>query len=104
MDTRGGEPASPNARPCFKTIAIPSQSSLSETINKTLSNFTMSGMCGNCDCADKSQCVKKGNTMVIETEKSYISTVVTDDVIFGTLENGCKCGANCSCTTCTCGH
>ncbi|KAL4271899.1 hypothetical protein GQ457_13G003530 [Hibiscus cannabinus] len=64
----------------------------------------MSNTCGNCDCADKSQCVKKGNTMVIETEKSYISTVVTDDVIFGTLENGCKCGANCSCTTCTCGH
>ncbi|KAK8368782.1 hypothetical protein V6Z12_A01G065400 [Gossypium hirsutum] len=35
----------------------------------------MSNTCGNCDCSDKSQCVKKGssNTMVIETEKRYIS-------------------------------
>ncbi|KAB1669957.1 hypothetical protein E1A91_A01G065300v1 [Gossypium mustelinum] len=36
----------------------------------------MSNTCGNCDCSDKSQCVKKGssNTMVIETEKRYICT------------------------------
>ncbi|RRT34140.1 hypothetical protein B296_00056759 [Ensete ventricosum] len=30
--------------------------------------------CGNCDCADKSQCVKKGNGYAIEivvTEKRY---------------------------------
>ncbi|KAK8527414.1 hypothetical protein V6N12_054626 [Hibiscus sabdariffa] len=62
--------------------------------------FTMSDKCGNCDCADKSQCVKKGNTMIIETEKSYTSTEVTEVL----AENGCKCGANCSCTNCTCGH
>ncbi|KAL4310666.1 hypothetical protein GQ457_01G004570 [Hibiscus cannabinus] len=60
----------------------------------------MSDKCGSCDCADKSQCVKKGNTMIIETEKSYTSTEVTEVP----AENGCKCGANCSCTNCTCGH
>ncbi|KAA3467663.1 Metallothionein-like protein type 3 [Gossypium australe] len=84
---------------------------------KTL-KFTMSNTCGNCDCSDKSQCVlcscfaiiyrwifdgyrKKGssNTMAIETEKSYISTVVAEVP----TENDCKCGANCSCTNCTCG-
>ncbi|MBA0809367.1 hypothetical protein Gohar_025029 [Gossypium harknessii] len=45
---------------------------------------------------------KKGNALVIETEKSYISTVVVEAV----AENGgkCKCGASCSCTNCTCGN
>ncbi|TYH86772.1 hypothetical protein ES332_D01G067800v1 [Gossypium tomentosum] len=62
----------------------------------------MSNTWGNCDCSDKSQCVKKGssNTMVIETEKSYISTVVAEVP----TENDCKCGDNCSCTNCTCGR
>ncbi|KAJ4726313.1 Metallothionein 3-like protein [Melia azedarach] len=38
----------------------------------------MSDTCGNCDCADKSQCVKKGSSYVadfVETE-SYVSAVV----------------------------
>ncbi|XVF78511.1 hypothetical protein PTKIN_Ptkin14bG0140100 [Pterospermum kingtungense] len=67
-----------------------------------LSNFTMSDKCGNCDCADSSQCTKKGNTMVIETDKSFINTVVME----APAENDgkCKCGANCSCTNCSCGH
>ncbi|XVF70212.1 hypothetical protein PTKIN_Ptkin11bG0142500 [Pterospermum kingtungense] len=62
----------------------------------------MSDKCGNCDCADSSQCTKKGNTLVIETEKSYTNTVVVE----APAENDgkCKCGANCSCTTCGCGH
>ncbi|XWS27998.1 hypothetical protein CRYUN_Cryun25bG0028400 [Craigia yunnanensis] len=61
----------------------------------------MSDKCDNCDCSDSSQCTKKGNTMVIETEKSYINTVVVE----APAENdgNCKCGASCSCTNCTCG-
>ncbi|XVE80140.1 hypothetical protein DITRI_Ditri14bG0115500 [Diplodiscus trichospermus] len=60
----------------------------------------MSDKCGNCDCADKSQCTKKGNTLVIETE-SYIDAVIVE----APAENDgkCKCGASCSCTNCTCG-
>ncbi|KAK4782232.1 hypothetical protein SAY86_016334 [Trapa natans] len=65
----------------------------------------MSDKCGNCDCADKSQCVKKGSSYsvdIVETE-SYTSTVVMDALV---MENDgkCKCGSSCTCTTCTCGH
>ncbi|KAB2006195.1 hypothetical protein ERO13_D11G297700v2 [Gossypium hirsutum] len=64
----------------------------------------MSGTCGNCDCADRSQCTKKGNsnTMIVETEKSYINNVEMD----APAENDgkCNCGTGCSCTDCTCGH
>ncbi|KAL4376187.1 hypothetical protein GQ457_02G037810 [Hibiscus cannabinus] len=62
----------------------------------------MSDKCGNCNCSDSSQCTKKGNTFVIETEKSYLNTVVMD----APAENDgkCNCGASCSCTNCTCGH
>ncbi|KAG8479446.1 hypothetical protein CXB51_029207 [Gossypium anomalum] len=63
----------------------------------------MSDKCGNCDCADRSQCTKgNSNTMIIETEKSYLNTVVMD----APAENDgtCKCGTGCSCTDCTCGH
>ncbi|KAK3005694.1 hypothetical protein RJ639_017620, partial [Escallonia herrerae] len=67
---------------------------------------TMSNTCGNCDCADKNQCVKKGNSYgidIIETGKSYVETVVMEAP--ATEHDGkCKCGASCSCTNCTCGH
>ncbi|MGT4996976.1 hypothetical protein ACRWEV_27590, partial [Escherichia coli] len=61
--------------------------------------------CGNCDCADKSQCVKKGNgygVEIVETEKSYGYA----GVVMAAAENDpkCKCGPGCTCTTCTCGH
>ncbi|XWS52062.1 hypothetical protein CRYUN_Cryun11dG0035100 [Craigia yunnanensis] len=48
----------------------------------------MSDKCGNCDCADSSQC-------------TFINTVVVE----ASAENDgkCKCGASCSCTNCTCG-
>ncbi|KAL5715495.1 hypothetical protein ACHQM5_017305 [Ranunculus cassubicifolius] len=36
---------------------------------------TMSNTCGNCDCADKTNCVKKGNVIIVETEKSYFDAV-----------------------------
>ncbi|XP_031481938.1 metallothionein-like protein type 3 [Nymphaea colorata] len=60
--------------------------------------------CGNCDCADKSQCVKKGNSFgidIIETEKSYFDEVMEVPA----AENGCKCGAGsaCKCVNCSCG-
>ncbi|OWM88660.1 metallothionein-like protein type 3 [Punica granatum] len=66
----------------------------------------MSDMCGSCDCADKSQCVKKGSSYtadIVETEISYTSTMVMDAPA---MENDgkCKCGTSCSCTNCTCGH
>ncbi|TYH74629.1 hypothetical protein ES332_D05G413500v1 [Gossypium tomentosum] len=61
----------------------------------------MSDKCGNCDYSDKSQCVKKGNSLVIETEKSYISTVVVEAVAGN--DGKCKGGDSCSCTNCTCG-
>ncbi|XP_002525821.2 metallothionein-like protein type 3 [Ricinus communis] len=66
----------------------------------------MSSTCGNCDCADKSQCVKKGSSYtadIVETEKSFVSTLVMD---FPAAEHDgkCKCGASCTCVTCTCGH
>ncbi|XP_074358669.1 metallothionein-like protein type 3 [Apium graveolens] len=59
----------------------------------------MSSSCGNCDCADKTQCVKKGNSFgidIVETEKSSVETMVMN-----MSENDCKCGT--SCTNCTCG-
>nr|AWI62540.1 metallothionein protein type 3 [Persea americana var. drymifolia] len=61
--------------------------------------------CGNCDCADKSQCVKKGNSYgvdIIETEKSFYDGVV--EVPAAENDGNCKCGASCNCTTCSCGH
>nr|CDM82090.1 unnamed protein product [Triticum aestivum] len=34
----------------------------------------MADKCGNCDCADKTQCVKKGDSygvVIVDTEKRY---------------------------------
>ncbi|KAL5715498.1 cystathionine beta-lyase [Ranunculus cassubicifolius] len=59
----------------------------------------MSSTCGNCDCADKTNCVKKGNVIIVETEKSYFDAVVE----VSASENDCKCGASCKCTDCKCG-
>ncbi|MGT5079095.1 hypothetical protein ACRWDA_26240, partial [Escherichia coli] len=59
--------------------------------------------CGNCDCADKSQCVKKGNSFgveIVETVKSYYDGV---GMAGGENNPKCKCGPSCSCTDCTCG-
>ncbi|KAF4386641.1 hypothetical protein CsatB_011734 [Cannabis sativa] len=66
----------------------------------------MSDKCGNCDCADKTQCVKKGSSyslVIVEAEKSYMETMVMDGP---SAENDgkCKCGTSCTCTNCTCGH
>ncbi|CAK8561276.1 unnamed protein product [Lathyrus sativus] len=61
----------------------------------------MSSSCGNCDCADKSQCGKGNNlgVTIVETEKSIVMDVETVE-----HEGDCKCGSNCTCTNCTCGH
>ncbi|KAF5814842.1 hypothetical protein HanRHA438_Chr03g0127551 [Helianthus annuus] len=46
--------------------------------------------CTNCDCFDKANCT---------TEETIVMEVPAAE------NNGnCKCGANCSCTNCTCGH
>ena len=61
--------------------------------------------CGNCDCADKSQCVKKGNGYsieIIETEKSFYEAAVTE-VPAAENDGKCKCGTQCTCVNCTCG-
>nr|AFK33631.1 unknown [Lotus japonicus] len=65
----------------------------------------MSSSCGNCDCADKSQC-GKGNSYglnIVETQTSYVETVAMD-VSAAEHDGNCKCGASCTCVNCTCGH
>ncbi|KAF3543208.1 hypothetical protein DY000_02004294 [Brassica cretica] len=64
----------------------------------------MSDKCGSCDCADKTQCVKKGTSYIldiVETQESYKEAMFMD---VGAEENGCqcKCGSTCSCVNCTC--
>ncbi|KAG1330245.1 Metallothionein-like protein 3B [Cocos nucifera] len=59
--------------------------------------------CGNCDCADKSQCQKKGNSygiVIVETEKSHFGEVME---ITAAMETDCKCSSNCTCAGCNCG-
>ncbi|XP_020267036.1 metallothionein-like protein type 3 [Asparagus officinalis] len=61
--------------------------------------------CGNCDCADKSQCVKKGNNygvVIVDTEKSTFEDVV-EVADCGENDGKCKCGTNCTCDGCNCG-
>ncbi|KJU81265.1 hypothetical protein N619_00020, partial [Ectopseudomonas oleovorans] len=68
--------------------------------------LAMSSTCGNCDCADKSQCVKKGSSYgidIVETGKSYVETIVMDAPA-AEHDGKCKCGPSCSCTSCTCGQ
>ncbi|XP_066159467.1 naringenin,2-oxoglutarate 3-dioxygenase isoform X3 [Oryza sativa Japonica Group] len=46
----------------------------------------MSDKCGNCDCADKSQCVKKGTSygvVIVEAEKSHLKEVAAGEVMGG---------------------
>ncbi|KAK2639034.1 hypothetical protein Ddye_026829 [Dipteronia dyeriana] len=65
----------------------------------------MSDKCGSCDCADKSQCTKKGSSYVadiVETEKSFVSFFEMD-VPAAENDGKCKCGTSCACTNCTCG-
>ncbi|KAF7035712.1 hypothetical protein CFC21_046530 [Triticum aestivum] len=62
----------------------------------------MADKCGNCDCADKTQCVKKGNTygiVMVDTEKSHFEVQETAE-----NDGKCSCGTSCTCTNCTCGH
>nr|ABR16376.1 unknown [Picea sitchensis] len=62
----------------------------------------MSSGCGNCDCADKSQCTKKGNSFGVETvETSYNMSFDYEMETVG-AENNCKCGPGCKCNDCTC--
>ncbi|CAO2836106.1 unnamed protein product [Amaranthus hypochondriacus] len=62
----------------------------------------MSGVCGNCDCADKSQCVKKGSqygASLVENDIMCYDGMVMEE---GGKCDGCKCGAGCSCANCSC--
>nr|UZX50344.1 metallothionein type 3 [Avena sativa]BDU59497.1 metallothionein type 3 [Avena sativa] len=64
----------------------------------------MSNTCGNCDCADKTNCVKKGDSygiVMVDTEKSHLEEVQQE---VAENDGKCKCGTSCSCTNCTCGH
>ncbi|KAG6478207.1 hypothetical protein ZIOFF_061641 [Zingiber officinale] len=61
--------------------------------------------CGDCSCADKSQCVKKGTSYtvdIVETEKSYLNGVV-DGAASGEQNEPCQCGPACACVDCQCG-
>ncbi|KAI8552577.1 hypothetical protein RHMOL_Rhmol06G0277700 [Rhododendron molle] len=53
----------------------------------------MSDKCSDCNCSDSSKCTKKGNTIVIETEKSYIETFVVDAPA-AENDGKCKCAVN----------
>ncbi|KAK7405251.1 hypothetical protein VNO78_06450 [Psophocarpus tetragonolobus] len=69
------------------------------------SNPNMSNTCDNCDCADKSGCTKGNNygLDIVETEKSYMETGIMD-VPAAEHDGKCKCGPNCTCVDCNCGH
>ncbi|KAL6619894.1 hypothetical protein ACP70R_031994 [Stipagrostis hirtigluma subsp. patula] len=64
----------------------------------------MSGKCGNCDCADKTQCVKNGNSygvvIVDDAEKSNFEVA---EEMASENHGNCKCGKSCSCVVCFCG-
>ncbi|PUZ58541.1 hypothetical protein GQ55_5G517600 [Panicum hallii var. hallii] len=65
----------------------------------------MSGKCGNCDCADRSQCTKGSSygVVVVDTE----SRVERREEVVAAGENDgkCKCGTSCGCgASCNCGH
>nr|CAB3471837.1 unnamed protein product [Digitaria exilis] len=61
----------------------------------------MSDKCGNCDCADKTQCVKKGDSYGAVVADSHALPAAED---FAGENDGCKCGSNCSCgSSCKCG-
>eukprot|EP01018_Ginkgo_biloba_P010202 Gb_26428 [translate_table: standard] len=71
----------------------------------------MSSGCGNCDCADKSQCTKKAKSFgveIVETNNNKMSIYGSCswefemEIVGG--ENDCKCGPGCKCNGCTCGH
>ncbi|XP_051146546.1 metallothionein-like protein type 3 [Andrographis paniculata] len=67
----------------------------------------MSSKCTNCDCADATQCPKKGYApeLIKTDERSMENEGMAMDAPAAPEHNGkCTCGANCSCTTCTCGH
>ncbi|KAG0536046.1 hypothetical protein BDA96_03G030600 [Sorghum bicolor] len=62
------------------------------------SSSSMSATCGNCDCADKTQCTKKGDSygaVVVDTESRV--EIVEEEVTVAEHDGACKCGASCSC-------
>ncbi|RCV25133.1 hypothetical protein SETIT_5G142100v2 [Setaria italica] len=69
------------------------------------STSNMSDKCGNCDCADRSQCTK-GNSygVVIADTESRFERREEEVVADAGEHDGCKCGANCACgSNCSCG-
>nr|GEZ02008.1 metallothionein-like protein type 3 [Tanacetum cinerariifolium] len=77
---------------------------LNKTVNGLL--YISHGSNSNCDYNDKSTCTKKGNgydVTLVETQKSTVETIVME-VSAAKNDGKCKCGANCSCTSCTCGY
>ncbi|KAH0467599.1 hypothetical protein IEQ34_002632 [Dendrobium chrysotoxum] len=61
--------------------------------------------CGNCDCANKNQCVKKGNSygiITVDTEKSYVEEAFEISAT-GENDGNCNCATSCTCSGCNCG-
>ncbi|KAL4026488.1 hypothetical protein IC575_014919 [Cucumis melo] len=82
----------------------PLTSYLFSLLLQLFSFFTMSS-CGNCDCSDKTQCVKKGNSygaVIMENENSSFDAIVMN---FPAAEHNDKCSCNpCSCPNCGCNN
>ncbi|CAL9085926.1 unnamed protein product [Musa acuminata var. zebrina] len=59
--------------------------------------------CGNCHCADKSQCANSYVSEIVGAEKSYFDNVINAPAA---AENDgmCKCGPACACVDHKCGQ
>eukprot|EP01018_Ginkgo_biloba_P024933 Gb_31121 [translate_table: standard] len=90
----------------YQSVCVEANSLL--TLHFSLCSFSshfpnMSSVdCGNCDCADKTQCTKKRNTFQVEgiVETSYNMGFFDCEIVDG--ENDCKCGPGCNCGSCPC--
>nr|AGO67232.1 metallothionein [Silene vulgaris] len=58
----------------------------------------MSGMCANCDCSDKNNCVKGNQYGINLIENADVDCQVMDA---GECDS-CKCGPSCACASCSC--
>nr|AGO67229.1 metallothionein [Silene vulgaris]AGO67233.1 metallothionein [Silene vulgaris]AGO67236.1 metallothionein 3 [Silene vulgaris] len=62
----------------------------------------MSGMCANCDCSDKNNCVK-GAAEYDDVDALVVDSGVGMATAYYSGEcDSCKCGPSCACASCSC--